>query len=92
MRAVDIISKVRMGEKLLSGEIDFIVQGFVAGAVPDYQMSAFLMAVCFMGMSERETADLTNAMVNTGEVVRLGDIDGVKVDKHSTGGLGIRRP
>ncbi len=88
MRAVDIIEKKREGRALSAEEIDWLVQGFVTGNVPDYQMSAFLMAVCFSGMDDRETADLTLAMMHSGDIVDLSDIPGIKVDKHSTGGVG----
>lgn len=88
VRAVDIIEKKREGLALSAEEIDWLVQGFVSGVVPDYQMSAFLMAVCFSGMDDRETADLTLAMMHSGDIVDLSDIPGVKVDKHSTGGVG----
>ena len=88
MRAVDLIGKKREGHALTSGEIDFLIQGFVKGEIPDYQMSAFLMAVCYSKMDARETADLTLSMMHSGDVVDLSDIPGVKVDKHSTGGVG----
>lgn len=88
MRAVDIIHKKRLGEVLTAKEIDFLVQGYVQGVIPDYQMSAFSMAVCFQGMTSQETADLTKAMVASGDQVDLSNIDGIKVDKHSTGGVG----
>ncbi len=88
MRAVDIIEKKREGSALSAEEIDWLIQGFVTGDVPDYQMSAFLMAVCFSGMNDQETADLTLSMMHSGDIVDLSDIPGVKVDKHSTGGVG----
>ncbi len=88
MRAVDLIEKKREGSALDASEIDWLVQGFVAGNIPDYQMSAFLMAVCLAGMDERETADLTFSMMHSGDIVDLSDISGIKVDKHSTGGVG----
>ena len=88
MRAVDLIMKKREGHALNREEINFLIQGFVKGEVPDYQMSAFLMAVCYAGMDGRETADLTMSMMHSGDVVTLSDIPGVKVDKHSTGGVG----
>ena len=88
MRAVDLIQKKRDGQELTSSEIKWLVEGYVAGTVPDYQMSAFAMAVYFKGMTTREISDLTMNMVKTGQEFDLSAIDGVKVDKHSTGGVG----
>ena len=88
MRAVDLIQKKRDGKELTSSEIEWLVEGYVAGTVPDYQMSAFAMAVYFKGMTTREISDLTMNMVKTGQEFDLSAIDGVKVDKHSTGGVG----
>jgi len=88
MRAVDIIQKKRDGLELSSQEIEWLIEGYVAGTVPDYQMSAFAMAVCFKGMTTREISDLTMAMVGTGQQFDLSAISGIKVDKHSTGGVG----
>jgi len=88
MRAYELIQKKRDGGELTAGEISAILAGYVAGEIPDYQMSAFLMAVYFRGMSSRETADFTLAMVRSGETLDLGAIRGTKVDKHSTGGVG----
>lgn len=88
MRMVDLILKKREGEALSKAEINFIITGFTKGEIPDYQMSAFMMAVCFKGMTSRETADLTLEMMNSGKVLDLSDIPGVKLDKHSTGGVG----
>ncbi|MDF2629676.1 MAG: pyrimidine nucleoside phosphorylase [Symbiobacteriaceae bacterium] len=88
MRAYDIIYKKRMGEELTPAEIAFLIDGFVTGAVPDYQMSAFAMAICLQGMTARETADLTMAMARSGDIIDLSAIRGRKVDKHSTGGVG----
>ncbi|ORO45268.1 pyrimidine-nucleoside phosphorylase [Streptococcus oralis] len=88
MRAVDLIQKKRDGQELTSNEIKWLVEGYVEGTVPDYQMSAFAMAVYFKGMTTREISDLTMNMVKTGQEFDLSAIDGVKVDKHSTGGVG----
>ena len=88
MRAVDLIQKKRDGQELSSNEIQWLIEGYVAGTVPDYQMSAFAMAVYFQGMTTREISDLTMNMVKTGQEFNLSAIDGVKVDKHSTGGVG----
>ena len=88
MRAVDLIQKKRDGQELTANEIKWLVEGYVAGTVPDYQMSAFAMAVYFKGMTTREISDLTMNMVKTGQEFDLSAIDGIKVDKHSTGGVG----
>ena len=88
MRAVDLIQKKRDGQELTSSEIKWLVEGYVAGTVPDYQMSAFAMAVYFKGMTTREISDLTMNMVKTGQEFDLSAIEGIKVDKHSTGGVG----
>ena len=88
MRAVDVIQKKRDGLELTSDEIKWLIEGYVAGTVPDYQMSAFAMAVYFKGMTTREISDLTVTMVETGQQIDLSAISGVKVDKHSTGGVG----
>ncbi|MBR3348736.1 MAG: pyrimidine-nucleoside phosphorylase, partial [Solobacterium sp.] len=88
MRAVDIIEKKADGLELSEEEIHFIVDGFVKAEVPDYQMSAFMMAVRNRGMTPRETAALTFIMMNSGDVADLSDLKGVKLDKHSTGGVG----
>lgn len=88
MRMYDIILKKRKGLELSKEEIEFFVNGFTKGEVPDYQASALLMAIFFNKMNKRETADLTMAMVNSGDKIDLSSINGVKVDKHSTGGVG----
>ncbi len=88
MRTVDLIQRKRGGEELSPEEIEFLVEGYTSGEIPDYQMSAFLMAVFFSGMSDREVSRLTEYMLHSGDTVDLSHIPGVKVDKHSTGGVG----
>lgn len=88
MRAYDVIMKKRDGHILSKEEIKFMVMGYVKGDIPDYQMSAFLMAVYLKGMNDKETTDLTLVFVDSGDKVDLSGISGVKVDKHSTGGVG----
>lgn len=88
MRMVDIISKKRDGKELTTEEINFFIEGYTNGTIPDYQASALAMAIYFQDMNDRERADLTMAMVNSGETIDLSCIDGIKVDKHSTGGVG----
>ncbi len=88
MRTVDLIHRKRGGEELAPEEIAFLVSGYTSGEIPDYQMSAFLMAVFFSGMTDREVSALTDGMIHSGAVLDLSDIPGVKVDKHSTGGVG----
>ncbi|GAA0115956.1 pyrimidine-nucleoside phosphorylase [Clostridium senegalense] len=88
MRMYDLILKKKNGEELSTEEINFIIENYTNGTIPDYQMSALLMAIYFQKMNDRETADLTMAMVNSGDVIDLRKIEGIKVDKHSTGGVG----
>ncbi len=88
MNTVDIITKKRDGFKLDAEEIRYMVDGYTSGDIPDYQMSAFLMAVYFKGMNEEETILLTKYMKESGDTVDLSEIHGIKVDKHSTGGVG----
>ncbi len=88
MRTVDLIQRKRDGEELAPEEIEHLVEGYTRGDIPDYQMSAFLMAVFFSGMSDREVSRLTECMLRSGETVNLSNVAGVKVDKHSTGGVG----
>ena len=88
MRTVDLIQRKRNGEELAPEEVSYLVEGYTKGEIPDYQMSAFLMAVYFKEMSDREVSRLTECMMRSGETVDLSPIPGVKVDKHSTGGVG----
>ncbi len=88
MRMYDLIVKKKQGLPLSKEEIYFMIEGYTKGEIPDYQMSAMMMAICFVGMDERETFDLTYAMAYSGEMLNLDGIEGIKVDKHSTGGVG----
>jgi len=88
MRTVDLIQRKRDGEELAPEEIEFLIEGYTNGDIPDYQMSAFLMAVYFSGMSDREVSRLTECMLRSGETMDLSTVPGLKVDKHSTGGVG----
>ena len=88
MNIVDLIRKKREGDSLTEEEFRFLITGYVEDKVPDYQMSAFLMACYFRGMSSEETLTFTKLMLHSGEVIDLSEIPGIKVDKHSTGGVG----
>jgi pyrimidine-nucleoside phosphorylase len=88
MRTVDLIHRKRDGEELDSEEISYLIEGYTRGDIPDYQMSAFLMATYFANMTDREVSALTECMIRSGETVDLSSVKGVKVDKHSTGGVG----
>lgn len=88
MRMYDLIEKKKRGHALDKAEICWMIQSYTAGQIPDYQMAAFLMAVCFQGMDLQETTEMTLAMAHSGQMADLSDIAGVKVDKHSTGGVG----
>ena len=88
MRTVDLIQRKRGGDELSPAEMEYLINGYTNGDIPDYQMSAFLMAVYFKGMTDREVSRLTECMLHSGDTVNLSNIPGVKVDKHSTGGVG----
>ncbi|QIW61930.1 pyrimidine-nucleoside phosphorylase [Mycoplasmopsis gallinacea] len=88
MRVVDIIEKKRLNKELTNEEIQFLINSYVSGDTPDYQMSAFLMAVMFNSMNSREIATMTKYMMQSGKIMDLSAIPGIKVDKHSTGGIG----
>lgn len=88
MRTVDLIIKKRMGQALTKEEINFLIDGYVNNRIPDYQISALLMAICFQGLNADEQADLAEAMLKSGDQIDLSKIEGVKADKHSTGGVG----
>ncbi len=88
MRMYDLILKKRSGDSLSKEEIQYMIDGYTNGSIPDYQMSAMMMAIYFEKMNDRETVDLTLSMANSGDTLDLSEIDGIKVDKHSTGGVG----
>ena len=88
MRMVDVIIKKKEGQKLSKEEIEFFIKGITDGSIPEYQASSLLMAICIKGMDEEETLNLTLAMVASGDCIDLSRIPGIKVDKHSTGGVG----
>jgi pyrimidine-nucleoside phosphorylase len=88
IRAIDVIRKKRNGEELSRGEIEYLVQAYTIGEIPDYQVSAWLMAVILRGLSRAETSALTDAMLRSGDVLDLSEFSAKKVDKHSTGGVG----
>jgi pyrimidine-nucleoside phosphorylase len=88
IRAIDVIRKKRDGKELSRGEIDYLVRGYTLGQIPDYQISAWLMAALLKGLSHAETANLTDAMLHSGEVLDLAEFSAAKIDKHSTGGVG----
>ena len=88
MRMYDLIMKKRNGNALSDEEINFMVRGYTKGEIPDYQMSAMTMAIFFQGMNKEETLSLTMAMAHSGDMLDLSEIRGIKVDKHSTGGVG----
>ena len=88
MRMYDLIQKKKQGDSLTKEEIDFMIDGYTKGEIPDYQMSAMMMAICFQGMTDEETLELTLAMEHSGDELDLSGIEGIKVDKHSTGGVG----
>ena len=88
MRMVDLIEKKRDGNELSTKEIDYIITNYTSGNIPDYQISALLMAIFYQDMTDREITDLTLAIAHSGDVIDLSPLDGIKVDKHSTGGVG----
>ncbi len=88
MNMYDLITKKKQGMELTNEEISYMIDGYTNGSIPDYQMSAMTMAICFQGMTDEETKNLTLAMAQSGDMLDLSEIHGIKVDKHSTGGVG----
>ena len=88
MNIVEIINKKRLAKELSKEELEFIFNGYLRGDVKDYQMSSLLMAICINGMSDRETFDLVDIFIKSGDVLDLSMLEGIKIDKHSTGGVG----
>ena len=88
MRAVDLIQKKKEGLEHTKEEINFLIEGYIKGEIEDYQMSAWLMAVCFQGLSDKETAYLTQSFINSGDILDFSKISPYIADKHSTGGVG----
>ncbi|HFQ4508639.1 TPA: pyrimidine-nucleoside phosphorylase, partial [Enterococcus faecium] len=88
MRMVDLIEKKRDGNELSKEEIEYIVTNYTNGKIPDYQVSALLMAIFYQDMTNEEITNLTLAIANSGDVIDLSSLEGIKVDKHSTGGVG----
>ena len=88
MRILDIIEKKKLGEELSKEEISFWIKGLCSGDIPDYQTSALLMAIRLKGMNQEETVNLCQEMVHSGDILDLSEIEGIKADKHSTGGVG----
>ena len=88
MNTYDIISKKKHGEELTASEIEFIVDGYTKGSIPDYQVSALLMAICFNGMTDKELSTLTMVIAKSGDTVDLSEFGALAADKHSTGGVG----
>ncbi len=85
---IDIIEKKKRNQELSIQEIEYVIDGYVKGSIPDYQMTALLMAICFNGLGKAETTNFTKAMIESGEIIDLSTISGIKADKHSTGGVG----
>ena len=88
MNIIDIINKKRVGEELSKEELAFMFNGYLEGTVKDYQMSSLLMAICINGMTKQEIFDLVDIFIKSGDVLDLSSLPGIKVDKHSTGGVG----
>ena len=88
MDMINIIEKKKQGLAINTDEWDFVINSYVTEQIPDYQISSLLMAICWQGMSQQETVDLTASMIHSGEILDLSSIAGIKADKHSTGGVG----